>query len=380
MKKIFILTLLCLFWFSSCASPSVKEEKVSDSEKNNEPFSGVWVTYSELSVKGKSYTEESYREYISRLFDSFCNKNINNVFLHIRPFCDALYFSEFFETSEYASGKRGKRAEFDILSICIDEGRKRNLRIHAWINPYRVMSVYKENYLADGVLKTLYEENENTVCRISGGLYLNPASEKAQKLIVDGIREILQNYDVDGIHFDDYFYPPNCGDFDKTDYEAYRKKGGRLSLSDFRCENVNNLLSLSYSTVKSFGKDLVFSVSPSGDIKKNYEELYADVSLWCKGGYCDMIIPQLYYGFENEKKPFEEVLDEWLSLSDFCNVKLSVGLALYKCNKEDEFAGKGRNEWLKNDDVIKRQTELLEEKEVFGTVYFSSSFLENINF
>ena len=143
---------------------------------------------------------------------------------------------------------------------------------------------------------------------------------------------------------------------------------------------MNNLLSLSYSTVKSFGKEKIFSVSPSGDIDKNYSELYADVALWCKGGFCDMIIPQLYYGFQNETKPFQKVLVRWLALCKGSDVKLSVGLALYKVGKEDEFAGKGKDEWFSDDTVIERQKAFSEEKGAFGTVYFSASFLKNLNF
>ncbi len=380
MKRIILLFLCFLFCFSACTKPESKDFDRTPKVNEPEKFVGVWLTYAELSVKGKYYTEESYREYISSLFTSFKEVGITDVFVHVRPFADALYDSALFEASEYASGERGKKADFDILQICTYEGRKRELRIHAWINPYRVMSTYKDDYLTDGIIRKWYTEDENTVCKVSGGLYLNPASENVQKLIVDGIREILQNYDVDGIHFDDYFYPPSAENFDKSDYEAYRKIGGTLSLADFRRENVNNLLSLSYSTVKSFGEEKIFSVSPSGDIDKNYNELYADVFLWCKGSFCDMIIPQLYYGFQNETKPFEKVLDRWLTLAENSKVKLAVGLALYKVGKSDEFAGKGKNEWLSDYTVIERQKALSEEKGACGVVFFSASFLENINF
>lgn len=380
MKKIILLCLSLLFCFSSCAKPQNESLNYENELSETSEFTGVWLTYAELSVKGKAYTEDSYISYISSLFASFKEKGITDAFVHVRPFADALYNSELFETSEFASGKRGRKADFDILQICINEGRRKGIKIHAWINPYRVMSVFKENYLTDGVIKKWYEETGNIVCKVSGGLYLNPASDKAQKLIVDGIREILYLYEVDGIHFDDYFYPPSAGDFDKADYESYKENGGRLSLSDFRRENVNNLLSLSYDAVKSFGEDKMFSVSPSGDIKKNYNELYADVSLWCEGGFCDMIIPQLYYGFQNESKPFEKVFYEWLDLCDGSEVKLCVGLALYKTGKIDEFAGKGRNEWVNNRLVTENQKALSKDKGAFGTVYFSASYIEILNF
>lgn len=382
MKRIILCVLCFLLIFSACTPVKENTEPyVSEDETESlEPFSGVWLTYSELSVKGKNHTEESYREYIRKLFSSFREKGINNVFVHAVAFCDALYDSELYETSEHASGKRGEKADFDILSICATEGRKQNLKIHAWINPYRVASFLREDYLTEGTVKKWYEEEKNIVCEVSGGLYLNPASQKVQKLVADAVREILTKYDVDGIHFDDYFYPPACGNFDKADYKAYVKKGGKLSLFDFRRENVNNLLSLCYSAVKSFGEEKIFSVSPSGDTAKNYSELFSDVSLWCKGGFCDMIIPQLYYGFENETKPFEKVLTEWLKLCENSDVKLLVGLALYKVGEEDNFAGEGKNEWIEDSTVIERQKELSLRMGADGIVYFSSSYIKNLNF
>ena len=128
MKKIIPLLLCVLFIFSACTKPDIQNIPDKNETTKAETFAGVWLTYAELSVKGKGYTEESYREYISSLFESFREKGITDVFVHVRPFSDALYSSELFETSEYASGKRGKKAEFDILEICTGEGRKRNLK------------------------------------------------------------------------------------------------------------------------------------------------------------------------------------------------------------------------------------------------------------
>lgn len=387
MKKIIICLLSVMFVFTACSRNVDDEthtlEKTTASlysEEKTEIFAGVWLTYTELSVKGKNYSEESFRNYIAELFDEFTAEGINNVFVHARAFADALYTSKLFPTSEYASGKRGKKAAYDILEICVSEGKKRNLKIHAWINPYRISADFEESELCDGIIKQWYTENTGEVKKIENGLYLNPSSLNAQKLIIDGVREILENYEVDGIHFDDYFYAPNCKNFDKADYEIYRKNGGALSLFDFRRENVNSLLSSVYAAVKSFGDNKIFSVSPCGDIEKNTDELYADVALWCKGGYCDMIIPQLYYGFLNETLPFEKTLEDWLSLCEDSSVKLVAGLALYKCTEQDEFAGKGKDEWLTDSSVIKRQKEMAKEKGCYGYSYFSASYLSNLKF
>ena len=140
-------------------------------------------------------------------------------------------------------------------------------------------------------------------------------------------------------------------------------------------ENVNSLVSAIYAKVKSFGEDKIFSISPAGNIKRNNDEIYADVKLWCKGGYCDIILPQIYFGFENETLPFEKCLDSWLELTDSEKVSLIPALALYKRGKEDIYAGKGKNEWLENDDVITRQIETLKSKNCQGFGLYSCSYI-----
>ena len=127
--------------------------------------------------------------------------------------------------------------------------------------------------------------------------------------------------------------------------------------------------------MKSFGADKIFSVSPCGDIDKNYNHLYADVYAWCRGGYCDIILPQIYFGFNNETLPFADCLERWLSIADGEKVKIIPGLALYKCGKEDVFAGKGYGEWQLHSDIIKRQVIHLREKGCIGFALYSSSYI-----
>ena len=141
---------------------------------------------------------------------------------------------------------------------------------------------------------------------------------------------------------DDYFYPTTDSTFDKTEYTDYTNSGGKMSLDEWRRENVNSLVSDIHTAVKSKDECLVFSISPSGDIEKNVSAYYADIPQWCKtGGYVDLIIPQLYYGFQNESKPFEDICLKWLRLERNENVNLCIGLAVYKYGKEDKYAGAG---------------------------------------
>ncbi len=362
MKRLIISILVLLFLFTGCSLPSEPQRAPAENsgegvlESEAPLFVGVWLTYAELSAKGK--TEKAYREYIRNLFSSFKKEGITDVFLHVRPFADSFYNSEVFPLSAYAS------SDFDVLALCLEEGESFGINIHAWINPYRISL----NFEGEIPYKFAF--------KIGKGLFFNPSDERAKSLILEGIREILENYDVAGIHFDDYFYPDNCGNFDSEAYKAYLNSGGSLSLADFRRESVNSLLLSVYSLTQERKK--LFSVSPAGNIKTNYEKSYADVALWSEGGFCDMIIPQLYFGFKNEAMPFSETLDEWIELADRKKVKLAVGLALYKCGEKDEYAGTGENEWIENEDLIEKQIELIREKDLFGYCYFSASYLNKL--
>ena len=189
------------------------------------------------------------------------------------------------------------------------------------------------------------------------------------------MEELLENYNINGIHIDDYFYPEDVADEDHVQYKDYKKAGGKKDISSWRRENVNSLVSSIYLKVKSYGEDKIFSISPAGNIDKNYAQLYADVNAWCKGGYCDMILPQIYFGFDNSTLPFEECLDRWLSITDTDKVKIVPGLALYKSGKEDAFAGQGKTEWQTNSDIISRQVTSLKDKGCRGFALYSSSYI-----
>lgn len=136
------------------------------------------------------------------------------------------------------------------------------------------------------------------------GIYYNPGSEEARQLIVDGVKEIVANYNVDGIHFDDYFYPTTDASFDSGTYAAYQNSGGTLSLADWRRENVNILVRQTYAAIKSINPSVKFGISPQGNMSNNYNVQYSDVAKWIStSGYVDYICPQVYFGFQNQHQP-----------------------------------------------------------------------------
>lgn len=338
-------------------------------------FRGVWLSYYEIDVTNETSTEEKYTAYIESLCDKFAPYGITDVFAHVRAYADAIYESDCYPVSKYAAGVQGGELPFDCLEIICRVMASHGIRVHAWINPYRVHNGTDINELsADNKARQWYNPSSNEDVAIVGEkIYFNPASQKAQQLVVQGAAEILEKYPVAGIHIDDYFYPPECGDFDSAQYSSFLLSGGNLSLDDWRRSNVNSLVSSLYKTVKSYGSSKIFSISPAGNIDNNYESLYADVELWCKGGYADMIIPQIYFGFEHSSRSFDSCTDAWLSLKG-AGVSMPVGLALYKSGKEDSYAGAGISEWTQQTNIIARQVQYLRSRGCDGFVIFSAEY------
>ena len=182
--------------------------------------------------------------------------------------------------------------------------------------------------------------------------YLDPAYSEVRELIAEGVTEILENYDVDGIHIDDYFYPTTEESFDR---EAFERSGSR-DLARWRRDNVTAMVKGIYDAVKAHDGRQVFGISPQGNIEADLDGQYADVRLWAgEKGYCDYILPQIYYGFRNESLPFEETLQAWEELRGDSGVGLIIGLAGYKEGKPDKWAGAGEQEWVEDSGVIERQ-------------------------
>lgn len=359
MKKI-ISVVLCLLLLCGC-----KTQKVRKAE--TEKIKGVWITYSEINSFISTGFEKSFSEALL-----FCKSlNITDIFFHVRAFCDAYYKSEIFPA---ASGA-------DVLKSAIEICHQNGIRIHAWINPYRVQTKSGDiNSLPDThIAKKLYNEDKNSLI-LTSGIYLNPASSLSKRCVVEGVREIVKNYEVDGIHFDDYFYPADVSETDKESFEAYRREiGAPLSLADFRRAQVNSLISSVYSAIKFQNSEILFSISPAADMDKNYNTYYADVQKWIENGCVDIIIPQLYFGFEypTEKFRFDSLFNEWKNVSGKGKVKLVIGLAAYKIGTDQV---PDNAEWGQNGkDIIKRQEEICnKDSAVIGYVHFSYSYLKGL--
>lgn len=356
---------------------STKEENTETNLKmQNEEIYAVWLTYSEIGslVKGKS--ENEYRESLETVFTNLKNNKINTVFYQCRAFCDSFYTSEIFPVSKYITAE-SQILTFDPFETFLEKARVNGISVHCWVNPYRISyEVEFENLPENSPARKLYKENKNALIICDKGIFLNPATDEARELVLKGIREIMGKYKVDGIHFDDYFYPETEKINDGKIYKKYKNQGGTLSLKDWRRENVNVLISSVYSLLKAQDEDLIFSVSPSADVEKCRNVFYADVEKWCREeGFIDLIIPQIYYGFENESMPFTYVMKSWGTFVEESDVVLVCGLAPYKCGRTDEFAGKGKNEWNENVNILSRQYEQVKKTRMYqGFSLFSYSY------
>lgn len=336
---------------------------------------GVWFSYLELKNAPKS-TQEEFSSFLDERFETLKRLSVNCLFVQVRPFADAIYESKIFPSSNCVVEKQGDKLPFDFLKVITRKAKKYAISVHAWINPYRILPKEKadEKLCKSSPGKTLSFPD---VVSLSEGLFFSPASLKAQKLVILGVREILQNYDVDGIHIDDYFYPTTNEKIDKAQFEEYGKNGGTLSLSDWRRENVNALIRGIYLEVKKNSKEKIFSISPGGNIEKNRNVYFADVEKWgSEEGYCDLLIPQIYFGFGNEFLPFEDCAKSWRKIVTNKNVTLCAGLALYKVGKEDLNAGKGgKDEWTTEKKIIARQVEFLKSQNYGGFCLYSLQFV-----
>jgi len=363
---LFVLCAAAVFWLVSKparpqAPSSAPTHTSAPTRAPAAPAGGeiraVWMSFYELMLP-EGMTSGAFARKFEALFKQCEALGLNTVFIHARPFSDAIYPSEHYPWSEVLTGRQGMDPGYDPLRVLCELAAAHGLSVHAWINPFRAARTADITRLSAGspTLRHL-NQNDGWVRKAAGQFFWNPAVPETYALIYDGVRELLRNYDIAGIHIDDYFYPTTDKEFDRAQYELYRGAGGALSQDDWRRDLIDTFVRGLYNAVKGADPAAVFSVSPAGDIQKNYDQLYADAALWAgESGYCDWMIPQLYYGFEHQYAPFEKLAGEWARLPRHAGCKLVFGLAAYKTGQEDEFAGGGRLEWTRQNDILARQT------------------------
>lgn len=379
MKKVILIIFSLIFIFCGC---SVSEQPGSGNNSDMDYVKSVWITYFELEqMTTSSETAQDFEKTIKSAFKLIKNIGLNTVTVQIRPCADAFYRSDYFPVSEYCFGVQGAELKYDPLQLMVETAHDLGLRIEAWINPYRVSQSNDINTLCDSNQAKLWYSNEETknFVYISDKIYYNPARSEVTQLIVNGVKEIVSNYSVDGIHFDDYFYPTTLEDIDAAEYEEYVNAGGEMTLADWRRENVSTMVKSVYSAIKEINPEVQFGISPQSKVSTDYGTLYADVERWAsEEGFVDYICPQIYFGFYNEVQPFTRTAKEWNERATAS--KLYVGLPLYKAGQEDTFASADEdyaiNEFIENNNIISRQIIYLQNlQNVSGYYIYSYSYL-----
>lgn len=324
-------------------------------------FRAYWFAYSDYKP---GQTKAEFTEYFRKVCKNAVSQNMTAIAAHARMFSDAMYKSKYYPWSKYASGKQGVDPGYDPLKIMVSLAHEYGLELHAWLNPYRVaknstdITILSDDNPAKKWLTDDDPSNDRNVLIYGGNIYLNPSKKAVRTLIVNGIKEIVKKYDVDGIHFDDYFYPEWLGpeyksNFDAQEYNEYAagraEKGKKaMDIVKWRRNNVNTLLKTIYKSIKKINPDVVFGVSPGGylDHLTKVDRNYVDYPTWLSSDeYMDYICPQVYWSFNKANTfPYAPTVDRWIAArSENCHVKIYIGIAVYKCGIKSEKGWTGKN-------------------------------------
>ena len=313
---------------------------------------GVWVaTVFNLNFPSKAgISAEQMRTEIDAIIQTCNEANLNAIFFQVRPTSDALYNSEIFPTSKYLVGTQGGALPdgFDPLKYIIEQSHANNIELHAWINPYRITVGSPGSPEHDvNALAASHPARKNpswAVKYADGRLYYNPGLPEVRKLVVDGVLEIVRNYNIDGIHFDDYFYPYPVTGASFDDDAAFKTYGAAgQSIADFRRENVNKLVKDVYDGINKINPSVRFGISPFGiwanqssiptgsatSGLQGYSAIYSDAKAWIEGGYIDYICPQIYWAFGFSIARFDVLVRWWSALVDGTGVDLYIGHAAH---------------------------------------------------
>ena len=349
--------------------------KYGEYYKSNDEMLAVWVPYMSLDVSN-DFSEENFKNKFNEIINTSKAHNINTLIVHIRPFSDSLYPSKYFPYSHILTGTQGKNPNFNPLEFMIDACHNASLEFHAWINPLRIKTDKTPSTLSKDNPYNKWKDNDDYIINYNDNLYLNPAYSDVRKYIIDAIREIVLNYAVDAIHFDDYFYPTTEVQIDKVAYEKYSKNFTEsnipLTQNNWRTTNINSLISGVYSAIKSITNNVAFGISPQANIENDLS-MNADVYSWCSiTGYCDYICPQVYVNFDHPLLPFDDTVEKWQEITTNKNVKLYIGLAVYKAGSDVD-----NGTWENSDDILKKEIEYARTKGVDGFMLYSYDYLVN---
>ncbi|GAA6529024.1 UPF0748 protein YngK [Segatella asaccharophila] len=329
---------------------------------------GIWMTTAwGLDWPMGNYDEKVQKKLYTDYLDLCESCHINAIFFQVRSMADAFYDSRYESWSKTITGVTGQKPSYDVLNFLIDEAHKRGIQFHAWINPYRIATRADKSQSfseLDAKIPQMWVKDYDKV-RI-----YNPALPEVWQRISDIVKELLSHYDVDGIHFDDYFYPSLSSSESMKDDAEYAQygKGTFGSIEDFRRHNVDTVVQKVQQVIRDVKPWVVFSISPAADNTYNYNTIYADVLKWSQNGWTDVIIPQLYFSTGTDDSSFNQLL-YWWSQFTYKNT-LMVGYGIYK------FGDSTQGEQFQSSDDLKKQFAYATSmKKVKGGLLYSAKYL-----
>ena len=346
---------------------------------------GVWFSYIDWSEMPSDV--ESFKKRADQVMTDIKNRGMNAIFCHVHSHSDS-YGQKLksFPLSKFMVTK-DSNPNFDPLEYMIESAHKHGLSFHAWVNPYRVTNSMMRDIPEGSIVKQWMNDpsKQRNVLLHEGNYYLNPSSVEVRNYLVNSISEICKNYAVDGVQFDDYFYPSlndsdSAKSFDKSEYDT---SGSSLGITQWRRENVSMLVKDVYKAVHAARPQAVFGISPVALLSnlRSDKSYFVDIDKWMASNeYIDYIMPQLYHGFEAKTKTgvlaphsYINCLNSWVDLKkkSNSNVKLYIGLGLYRAGKNIK-DGNTVSEWLRYNDILLRQVKAARETgEVSGFGIFA---------
>ena len=375
-KKQPLLNLLPVFLFCLL--------QLSATSQARPEFRGVWVaTVDNIDWPSKgNFNSDSQKVEFNKLLDMHERNGINALIVQIRPCADAFYPSQYEPWSEWLTGGQGVPPSpyYDPLEYMITETHKRKMVFHAWMNPYRAVFNTATSISSPLHISKLHPEWFLTY---GDKRYFDPGNKDVQLYVNNVVRDVVKRYDVDAIHFDDYFYPYKLDGKEFPDDESYKLYGNGMKKDDWRRSNTDSIIASLSRVIKKENKKCQFGISPFGvwrNIDKdpingsktngsssNYDDLYADILLWLKNGWIDYVAPQLYWEIGHHKAPYEVLLNWWgkHTYGKHCY----IGLGVYKANTNAAWNDKRQ---------IPRQIEALRNTEnIQGMIFFSSKNFES---
>lgn len=368
------------------ANSSLSAEELFVMKHPKRELRSAWITtFTNLdwpSKRGLTSAEQK-KEFIN-IVNDFEENSINAVIGQVRASSDAFYKSELSPWSEWLTGKQGVAPDngFDPLQFMVNECHSRNMEFHAWFNPFRAVSHTRFSSIADNHIT---KQKPEWFFTYGNSVYYNPGIPEVRAYICEVVREVVLNYDIDGVHFDDYFYPYSIeGEVIPDDKEFKKYSRGCDNIHDWRRDNINLLIQEVSKTIKAEKAHVKFGVSPlaiwrnkkqdplgsyTNSGQSSYDNLYCDTKLWIEESWVDYMAPQLYWSTTNKYANYNHLINWWTN-HDY-DRHLYVGHAIYKLDKSNRRSF-GTDELVKQIDISRKK------QKVHGSIYFrAKAFVSN---